>query len=181
MADYYTESMESAELERAIDEDRANFYGTGVRPRGTRRHLDSNTRRRYGVVDTGGVYLPPAKGTIYMHPAQTPSPDPERELQCALELQQTLADRIDYLQDIVKHKPAEPRRERISVSVKYNRKGKSYEFLLVRTPDKRWFSTGTKPGTQEFRDWNAVTNWLMSGDIYSFFITELQPVPDVPF
>lgn len=175
MADYYVEG-----------EEEEFWMGKPVRrittpPRRPGTHLDSNTRRRYGVVDTGGVYLPPAKGTIYMHPAQTPSPDPERELQCALELQQTLADRIDYLQDIVRHKPAMPSRPRIAVDIRFSRKGKNYQYLLIKTSDGRWFSTGTKEGTKEFSDWNAVANWLLSGDIYSFFITELQPIPDVPF
>ncbi|QWY81363.1 hypothetical protein SEA_RIZWANA_66 [Arthrobacter phage Rizwana] len=185
MADYYSEQEFERgferRLEQAIDEERADFYGTGVRPRRPATSLTGQQRRQYGVVDAGGVYLPPAKGQIVLGPAKAPSPDPERELQCALELQEQLAARIDYLRDVVRHKPAEPVHSRISISLRYSRKGKLYEYLLVRTPDKRWFSTGVKPGTQEFSNWNAVANWLMSDDIYGFDITPLEKAGDPPF
>ena len=181
MADYYGDREMESYLERAIDEERADFYGTGIRPRRPATSLTGQQRRRYGVVDTDGVYLPPPKGQILLAPSKAPSPDPERELRCALELQEQLAARIDHLRDVVRHKPAEPVHARISVTLRYSKKGKLYEYLLVRTPDKRWFSTGLKPGTEQFTNWNAVANWLMSDDIYEFNITPLEKAGDPPF
>jgi hypothetical protein len=172
MADFLIAEREAEDL----------YSGYRLMPRSLKRRLSSNARRKHGVVDYGGgLYLPMIGGQVALNPASAPSPSPRDELRAAEELKQSLDARIKVLRERVRKAPSEPiTTPRISVKVQYTPRGKMYEFLMLKVPDGRWFSTSTQPEAQVFSNWDAVVDWLLSEDIHTFSVEALDSF-QVPF
>jgi hypothetical protein len=94
----------------------------------------------------------------------------QRELTLNQELAASLADRQEELLaelDKAKAAPGEPRQsDRYSVEVKFASHGKKYEFLLLRSPDGAWYTTGTGAQVKRLRDWAALVAWLQGPDVH---------------
>lgn len=74
----------------------------------------------------------------------------------------------DRQMELQKLGPAEPSQHRASVTVMFHPDGKRYEFLLIRTPNGEWYTTGARDETKTFSSWKGVVRWLNSEDIHSF-------------
>lgn len=123
----------------------------------------------YGLPITavrGGIKYPtPKERTMPRSKAQI-----AKEIQTAHDTVQALNQHMRELrEELRKAGPDEPRSGRISVSVWFSPRGKRYEFLMIRPPGSaKWFSTGTKPETREFRNWQSVLDWLNGPDVHNW-------------
>ncbi|QWY82805.1 hypothetical protein PP641_gp065 [Arthrobacter phage SilentRX] len=90
------------------------------------------------------------------------------ELQKALDLRETLNQRISLLQEKVAQRPAEPgaaHGDAFAIDVKYSTRGTRYRFLFQRGPKGGWFSTGQKSDNSYFPTWDALVDWLNGPDV----------------
>lgn len=91
---------------------------------------------------------------------------PQEQLQKAIEAQSKIGQVIDSLKaQIAAEIPPAPRGslgEAFSVTVKFQKPGKSYRFLILLT-ERGWFTTGTG-NTGHFRTWKELVEWLHGGD-----------------
>lgn len=118
-----------------------------------------------GTVRRGGIRYPQPtkKGTRTM----TTSSD-RIELQKALDLRETLNQRISLLQEKVAQRPEEPSAahgDAFAIDVKYSTRGTRYRFLFQRGPKGGWFSTGQKSDNSYFPTWDALVDWLNGPDV----------------
>jgi hypothetical protein len=129
------------------------------------------------VISPGGWHTPvsqltgwPFRGTLHYHPTKEENMQkstPQEQLQKAIEAQSKIGQVIDSLKaQIAAEIPPTPRAslgEAFSVTVKFQRPGKSYRFLILRT-ERGWFTTGTA-NTGHFRTWKELVEWLHGGDL----------------
>lgn len=131
------------------------------------------------LINFGGVMLPRMEGQMILSPSRADSPDPKRELAAALELREQVTRRINYLQDLVREMPLEPKDGMVKIKVKFTPKGKVYEYLALKSPDQRWFTTGAQEEKKVFTNWTALAQWLAGDEVASYTIIELTE--KVPF
>lgn len=113
----------------------------------------------------GGIKYPKRK-----EPMSTNKRDPEYALKLTQKVIAALQQEEAELQkQIAQAKTVVPRPagNRYRVHVYFGSHGKRYEFLLLRCPDGRWFTTGTSEETKSFRDWPALVAWLEGPDVHS--------------
>ncbi|QOP66838.1 hypothetical protein SEA_ODYSSEY395_89 [Arthrobacter phage Odyssey395] len=94
------------------------------------------------------------------------------EIEAELKLNRELVQRLDQretelVQELRKAVPAEPTgpHNRFSVEVKFAPHGKKYEFLLLRSPNGAWYTTGSGDHVKVFRNWAALVAWLEGPDV----------------
>jgi hypothetical protein len=102
-------------------------------------------------------------------PARLTKAQIAHELEVNAGLQKELQQRRLQLREMDKTAvPAEPTVTVIRIGVWFRGSSKCYEFVFSRTPQGSWYSTGSKPETQFFSDWEALYRWLNSADVARF-------------
>lgn len=152
------DAQESA-LEQAIDEQFADFTGTGLRHR-----LDAPIARPITIHHT------PQENTMARSKTTI-----QYEISKTNETIQSLIEHRKRLEKELRETgPAEPSQPRASVRVKFNPDGKEYEFLLMRAPNGYWYTTGSRAEHNMFVNWASLVRWLTSSDVYWF--SEITPL-----
>jgi hypothetical protein len=113
----------------------------------------------------GGITYPKPKGTEMTRRDRVPL---QKQLRTAEELRTALDEHIEAMRKLVRDAiPPEPATtSRYAVDIYFTPRGKRYEFLLLRTDDGRWWSTGTSEQTKMFRNWKALYEWLTGPDVH---------------
>lgn len=178
--DYEEQSYLNPGLEHAIDEEYANFSGTGLHP-----NLHPNPSH---IVSEGGWIQVQRGGITYptptTHKEKTMARDKatiQNEINSARltirSLEGLIHDREVELRQLG---PAEPNQPRASVRVKFEARGKEYEFLLMRAPNGYWYTTGISSEHNVFVSWKRLREWLNSSDVYWYSeITPLVPQSEI--
>lgn len=159
--DYEDESYLNPGLEHAIDEELADFTGTGLRQR---HRLDAPLARPITIHHT------PQENTMARSKTTI-----QYEISKTSETIQSLIEHRKRLEKELRETgPAEPSQPRASVLVKFNPDGKEYEFLLMRAPNGYWYTTGSRAEHNMFVNWASLVRWLTSSDVYWY--SEITPL-----
>jgi hypothetical protein len=101
----------------------------------------------------------------------------EKELAQIEVLLPTLVERRDEIKRMLANAFPSPTNDRISVRVRFG--GSTiYEYLMLRTPGGKWYTTGTTADTKVFGGWQQVQRWLADKRVTFVEITELTAEGD---
>lgn len=91
----------------------------------------------------------------------------QKELEQVLARATNLSEEINRLIEESKKPeiPTAPLGHRFSIQVRYSRRGRDYEYLILRIGN-RYYTTGIGEDTKMFPSWRALVRWLQSDEVY---------------
>lgn len=101
----------------------------------------------------------------------------EQELAQLESLIPTLEERRDEIKRMLANAFPHPTNDRISVRIRFGGSA-IYEYLMLRTRNGAWYTTGTTEDTKKFRGWQQVQQWLADKQVTFVEITELTAEGD---